>query len=73
MDITVTGKIKKIGFGFGVWALVTPEGKTYQLKDTLESLRQELEQVSIQGNLREDIMTTAMIGPVLEVKSFLII
>lgn len=73
MDITVTGKIKKIGFGFGVWALVTPEGKTYQLKDTPESLRQELEQVSIQGNLREDIMTTAMIGPVLEVQSFLII
>ena len=73
MDITVTGKIKKMGFGFGVWALVTPEGETYQLKDTPESLRQEIDQVTIQGNIREDIMTMAMVGSVLEVKSFFII
>lgn len=73
MNITVTGQIKKLGFGFGVWALVTPEGKTYQLKDAPESLRQELDQVRIEGNIREDIMTSAMIGPVLEIKSFLII
>ena len=73
MNITVTGKITKIGFGFGVWALVTPEGVTYQLKDTPESLRQEIAQVTIRGNIRKDIMTTAMIGAVLEIKSFEII
>ena len=73
MNITVTGKITKMGFGFGVWALVTSEGNTYQLKDIPESLRQELDQVSIEGNIREDIMTMAMVGPVLEIKSYNII
>ncbi len=73
MNITVTGKITKIGFGFGVWALVTPEGKTYQLKDSPESLRQEIDRVTIEGNIRQDIMTSAMIGPVLEIKSFKIL
>ena len=70
MDITITGKIEKQGFGFGVWSLVTPEGKTYELKEPPETLRQEIPQVTIKGKIREDIMTIAMIGPVLEIKSF---
>ena len=73
MDITVTGKIIKKGFGFGVWALVTSEGKTYQLKDAPQILRQEIDQVTITGKIREDVMTSAMIGPVLEITSFNII
>jgi len=73
MDITLTGKIIKKGFGFGVWALVTSEGKTYQLKDAPQILRQEIAQVTITGKIREDLMTSAMIGPVLEIKSFNII
>ena len=73
MDITVTGKIEKKGFGFGVWALVTAEGKTYELKNTPEILRKEINQVTIKGNIREDLMTIAMIGPVLEIKSYFII
>lgn len=70
MDITVTGKITKKGFGFGVWALVTPEGTTYELREVPVILCQENEQVTITGKIREDIMTVAMIGPVLEIKSF---
>ena len=70
MDITVTGKIEKKGFGFGVWALVTAEGTTYELKDPPKTLCQEISQVTIKGKIRKDIMTIAMIGPVLEIKSF---
>lgn len=70
MDVTVTGRIAKKSFGFGVWALVTLEGKTYELKDIPEILRREIDQVTIKGNIREDIMTIAMIGPILEIKSF---
>jgi len=73
MDITVTGKIIKKGFGFGVWVLVTPDGTTYELKEMPVSLRQEIDHVTISGKIREDIMTVAMIGPVLEIKSFNII
>ena len=66
----VTGKIEKKGFGFGAWALVTNDGTTYELKDPAADLKQEGIQVEIQGKIREDIMTTAMIGAVLEIESY---
>lgn len=65
-----TGKIEKKGFGFGVWAFVTDDGTTYQLKDPVSELQQEGMKVEIEGKIREDIMTSAMIGDVLEVESY---
>jgi hypothetical protein len=70
MKITVTGKIEQKGFGFGVWALVTKDGTTYELKDPPSELATELASVTIQGVTREDVMTIADIGPVLEIQSF---
>ncbi|MDJ0743026.1 MAG: hypothetical protein QNJ32_06655 [Xenococcaceae cyanobacterium MO_167.B27] len=70
MEITATGKIEKKGFGLGVWALVTPQGKTYELYQPPSELCKSITQVKIQGQIRDDIMTAAMIGQVLEVKSF---
>lgn len=66
----VTGKIEKKGFGFGVWALVTDDGTTYELKDPPSELKQEGITVEIEGKIREDAMTMAMIGAVLEIKSY---
>lgn len=66
----VTGKIEQKGFGFGVWALVTADGTTYELKDYPPELEQEGLKVEIEGQIREDVMTMAMIGSVLEVKSY---
>jgi hypothetical protein len=68
--MTVTGTIAKKGFGFGTWALVTEDGTTYELKDPASELQQAGIKVEITGKIREDIMTIAMIGKVLEVKSF---
>jgi hypothetical protein len=73
MSITVTGKIEKQGFGFGTWALVSHEGTTYELKEPPQELRQSLAQVKVEGQIREDVMTMAMIGPVLEVQSYQIL
>lgn len=72
MNITATGKIEQKGFGFGVWALVTEDGTTYELKDPPSELTKELDSVTIKGVIREDIMTMADIGQVLEIKSFTI-
>ena len=66
----VTGKIEKKGFGFGVWALVTTDGTTYELKDPPAELKQEGITVEIEGKIREDVMTMAMIGAVLEIESY---
>lgn len=65
-----TGKIEKKGFGFGAWALVTNDGTTYELKDPPSDLKKEGIQVEIEGEIRKDIMTMAMIGPVLEIVSY---
>jgi len=70
MSITVTGKVEKKGFGTGTWALVTDEGQTYELRKAPTELQQAKGKVKVEGEIRKDVMTIAMIGPVLEVKSF---
>ena len=68
--MTVTGRVEKKGFGFGTWALVAEDGTTYELKDAPAELKQEGIKVEVTGKIREDVMTMAMIGAVLEVESF---
>ncbi|MEO1340553.1 MAG: DUF5818 domain-containing protein [Cyanobacteria bacterium J06635_13] len=68
--MTVVGTIEKKGFGFGTWVLVTEDGTTYELKDAPEALQQSGLKVEVTGKIREDVMTMAMIGAVLEVESF---
>ncbi|MDP8966385.1 MAG: hypothetical protein M3O33_20845 [Cyanobacteriota bacterium] len=70
MSIKVKGVIERKGFGPGTWALVTEEGETYELKDAPAELKKSDLKVQVEGQVREDVMTFAMIGPVLEVKSF---
>ncbi len=65
----VTGKIEKKGFGFGTWALVAEDGTTYELKDPPQELQRAIAKVQIEGKISEDVMTIAMIGPVLEIES----
>lgn len=69
MRINVTGKIERKGFGPGTWALVTDE-TTYELKCSPAELHQAGLKVKVEGQVRDDVMTLAMIGPVLEVNSF---
>ncbi|WP_353931410.1 hypothetical protein WJM97_02090 [Okeanomitos corallinicola TIOX110] len=72
--ITTTGKIERRNIGLGAWAFVTEDGTTYEIpKSTDKNLLKSGQTAQITGQVREDIMTTAMIGPVLEVKSFEVI
>ena len=73
MNITVTGIIEKKGLGAGAWALVTKSGETYELKNISSQLQKTGIKVELEGKIRDDIMTIAMIGPVLEIVSFRII
>lgn len=71
MSITITGTIQRREIGMGAWALVADEGITYEiLKGADKNLLKSGQKAKVTGKLREDIMTVAMIGPVLEVKSF---
>ena len=74
MSLTVEGTIQRSPMGTGTWALVTHDGSTYEiLKGAPKELLQAGLQVKAKGQVREDVMTIAMIGPVLEVKSFEVI
>jgi hypothetical protein len=71
MSITVTGKIERRNLGMGAWALVSDDGATYEiLKGADKELLKAGQKAKVKGQVREDIMTITMIGPVLEVKSF---
>lgn len=70
MSISVKGVIERKGLGTGTWALVSDSGETYELKDVPDELKKSDLKVKVEGQVRDDVMTIAMIGPVLEVKSF---
>ena len=70
MSISVTGTIERKGMGPGTWALVAESGETYELKNAPNELKKSDLKVKVEGQVRDDVMTFAMIGPVLEVKSF---
>ncbi|KST62333.1 hypothetical protein [Mastigocoleus testarum] len=71
MSITVKGTIERRDIGMGAWALVTEEGTTYQImRGADKKLLQSGQKAEVNGKIREDIMTNAAIGPVLEVNSF---
>lgn len=70
MSIQVEGAIERKRIGTGTWALVSRSGETYELHNPPKDLQQDGLRVKVEGDVREDIMTIAMIGPVLEVKRF---
>ncbi|MEA5572332.1 hypothetical protein [Calothrix sp. UHCC 0171] len=71
MSITVTGTIQRRDIGMGAWALVSDEGTTYEIPRSADKkLLQSGQKAKVTGKIRDDVMTTAMIGPVLEVNSF---
>jgi cytochrome c-type biogenesis protein CcmE len=71
MSINVTGTIERKEMGTGTWALVTDDGTTYEIyRGASKDLLKPGQKVNVVGQIKEDVMTLAMIGSVLEVKSF---
>jgi hypothetical protein len=56
--------------GTGAWALITDNGQTYELLNPPAALTATDRPVKVTGQVREGMMTIAMIGPVFEVSSF---
>lgn len=69
-SITIEGTVQKSQMGVGTWAL-TGGGRTYEIfKGQPEDMLHEGKRVRVTGRIRDDVMTIAMIGPVLEVETF---
>ena len=73
MSLTLTGTIERQEIGLGTWVLKETSGATYELKNPPDELRQADLRVKVEGRVREDVMTIAMVGPVLEIDRFEII
>lgn len=71
--ITIKGKIEFKQIGMGVWVLIGENDTTYELYEPPTDIQAQGLAVEITGNIRNDIMTMAMVGPVLEIKSFNVI
>jgi hypothetical protein len=70
MKVTITGRIEKRDLGIVTWVLVAEGGETYELLEPPPTLCQSGMKVRVEGQIREDVMTLAMVGPVLKVTSF---
>lgn len=70
MSISVNGVIQRKGFGTGTWAIDADNGKSYELHNPPKELQQAGLKVKIDGEIRDDVMSFAMIGQILEVKHF---
>lgn len=72
-NVHLTGTIQRVTLGMGAWTLVTDQGDTYELHRPPTDLCTAGLKVKIQGQIRSDIATLAMVGPVLEIKTFSIV
>ncbi|HIK37522.1 MAG: DUF5818 domain-containing protein [Geminocystis sp.] len=63
----VKGQVQYSPLGFGTWVLQTDSGETYELYNPPASIQKQGLRVEVEGRVREDIMTVAMVGRVLEV------
>lgn len=68
-QISVKGKIQRSTMGTGAWTLAGDDGKTYELKGAPKDLLKSGANATVEGVIRDDVMSIAMVGPVLEVKS----
>ncbi|TVQ20099.1 MAG: hypothetical protein EA367_09680 [Leptolyngbya sp. DLM2.Bin15] len=69
-NVQLTGTIQRVTLGMGAWTLVTDQGDTYELHRPPADLCTAGLAVRVQGQIRSDIATLAMVGPVLEIKTF---
>ncbi len=74
MNIQVVGTIEYIDIGTGTWALVTDTDEQYEIwQPAPEAILQEGLKVKVNAKVRDDVMTMAAIGDVLEIEDFQIV
>ncbi|QSQ15155.1 DUF5818 domain-containing protein [Myxococcus landrumensis] len=54
----------------GVWVLEGDDGKTYQLAGGDRKIKKDGQRIEAEGRVDNDMLTTAMVGPVFHVSSY---
>jgi hypothetical protein len=74
MNIQIVGTIEYIDIGTGTWAIVTDTDEQYEIwQPAPEEILQEGLKVKVTAKVRDDVMTMAAIGDVLEIEDFQIL
>lgn len=71
-SLNLEGTIQNVAIGPGTWALATGD-QTYEIYEIPDALKQDGLNIKAKGKVRDDVMTFAMIGPVLEIESYEIV
>lgn len=67
------GTVHRTDLEGGHWTLVTDQGVTYQLKGGGSDLKVDGRRVEVEGQIAAEEMGIAMVGDILEVKSYRIL
>jgi len=74
MNIKIVGKVEYIDIGTGTWAIVTDSDEQYEIwQPAPEAILQEGLKVSVTAKIRDDVMSMAAIGDVIEIEDFQIL
>ncbi|WP_144051382.1 hypothetical protein [Geminocystis herdmanii] len=65
--MNIKGEIKYQSIGMGAWTLVSDTGEVYELYKPPKEILEDGLRVQVEGIIRDDIMTIAMLGKILEV------
>jgi hypothetical protein len=63
------GTVRRSDLEGGHWQLVAPDGTTYVLEGDTQAIEQDGANVEVDGAVDRDVMSFAMTGPTLKVKS----
>jgi len=70
-SVTLIGSVQYVAIGTGAWAIVVAEGESYEIYNGEPiAIQREGAKVTITGFIRDDVMSFAAIGPIVEVISF---
>ena len=71
MNIEIIGTIEYIDIGTGSWAIATDTDERYEIwQPAPEAILQEGLKVKVTGKVRDDVMSMAAIGEVVEIADF---
>lgn len=64
---TILGTVEKKDIGVGTWVLAGDDGTTYELRNLPADLKRQGLRVSLMGEILEEEMSIAMIGPIFSI------
>lgn len=71
MDIQIVGTVEYINIGTGSWAIVTDTDEQYEIwQPAPEAILQDGLKIQVNAKIRDDVMSMAAIGDVVEIKDF---